>query len=179
MVNLIDIIGKNFSLKNIKKKINGCVVEIKTYIDIEEYAQAVREMAELCFDEAGVYHPEYREFSRRYAIVKYFTNIDIENITAQELFKTSQGNDWYYQIEKEISTNPIWIELDTAVDRQIEYAISTKEDAFGRMCDKITALIESIPVDQSQSVADIKEVLTGLKEVDKDAFVNATINRHK
>lgn len=179
MVNFIDIIGKNFSLKNMKKKINGCVVEIKTYLDIEEYAQAVRAMAELCFDENGVYRPEYREFSRRYSIVKYFTNIDIENITAQELFKTSQGNDWYYQIEKEVSNNPIWIELDTAVDRQIEYITLTKENAFDRMCNKITELIESIPVDQSQSVADIKEVINGLKDVDKDAFVSAVINRHK
>lgn len=48
-IKLTDVIGKNFALKNKTVKINGTEVEIKTYLDADTYAAAIKTIAETCF----------------------------------------------------------------------------------------------------------------------------------
>lgn len=169
MSKLIEVIGKNFALKTITKRINGVPVEIKTYLDVDTFGSIVQTVAQSSFTD-GEYHAENREIARRYCIIKYMTDIELEDADVAEIFKTTQGGNWYSQIESEVVKLPVWGEVETAIDKQIDYIIATRQTAFDKLCADLSAIIKT---DNTQNLADIKEVLEKLDKVDKQAFVEA------
>ena len=76
MAKFLDVIGKNFAQKFVTKRINGVPVTIKTYANIETLGNVVQTVAQTCFQD-GEFHAENREIARRYAILKYFTDITL------------------------------------------------------------------------------------------------------
>lgn len=171
--NLIDVMGKHFALKNIVKRINGTPVEIKGYVDLDTMGNIVRTVAQSCFQK-GVYHAEYREVVRRFAILKYLTDIEVEEKNLDEIFKTTQGSNWYAEIEREVTSLPIWTEIEIAIDRQIEYIIATRQTAFDDLCNNLSEVLTSNP---ETDLTEVKEVLETLNEVDKGAVVKTAAKR--
>ena len=170
MSKLIDVISKNFALKNTAKRINGVPVEIKAYLDVDTFGSIVQTVAQSSFTD-GEYHAENREIARRYCIIKYMTDIELEDTDVAEIFKTTQGgNNWYGVIESEVVKLPVWGEVETAIDKQIDYIIATKQTAFDKLCADLSAIIKT---DNTQNLADIKEVLDGLNKVNEKDFVKA------
>ena len=173
MSKLIDVIGKNFALKNTTKRINSIPVEIKTYLDVDTFASIVQTVAQSSFTD-GEYHAENREIARRYSIIKYMTDIELEDADVAEIFKTTQGgNNWYGAIESEVVKLPVWGEVETAIDNQIAYLLS-KQTAFDKLCADLSAIIKT---DNTQNLADVKEVLEKLDKVDKQEFVEAVVEQ--
>lgn len=173
MSKLIDVIGKNFALKNTIKRINGVPVEIKAYLDVDTFGSIVQTVAQSSFTD-GEYHAENREIARRYCIIKYMTDIELEDTDVAEIFKTTQGgNNWYGAIESEVVKLPLWGEVETAIDNQIAYLLS-KQTAFDKLCADLSAIIKT---DNTQNLADIKEVLEKLDKIDKQEFVEAVVER--
>ena len=173
MSKLIDVIGKNFALKNTTKRINGAPVTIKTYLDVDTLGSIVQTVAQSSFTD-GEYHAENREIARRYCIIKYMTDIELEDTDVAEIFKTTQGgNNWYGVIESEVVKLPVWGEVETAIDNQISYLLS-KQTAFDKLCADLSAIIKT---DNTQNLADIKEVLEKLDKVDKQEFVEAVVEQ--
>lgn len=173
MSKLIDVSGKNFALKNTTKRINGVPVEIKAYLDVDTFGSIVQTVAQSSFVD-GEYHAENREIARRYVILKYFTDIEIDEDTdVAEIFKTTQGN-WYSQIESDVVKLPMWGEVETAIDKQIDYIIATRQTAFDKLCADLSAIIKT---DNTQNLADVKEVLEKLDKVDKQEFVEAVVEQ--
>ena len=173
MSKLIDVIGKNFALKNTTKRINGVPVEIKTYLDVDTFGSIVQTVAQSSFTD-GEYHAENREIARRYCIIKYMTDIELEDTDVAEIFKTTQGGNWYAQIEADVVKLPVWGEVETAIDNQIAYLLS-KQTAFDKLCADLSAILS---VDTNADLADVKEVLKDLTKVDKDEFVDAVIKKN-
>jgi hypothetical protein len=174
MSKLIDVIGKNFALKNTNKRINGVPVEIKAYLDVDTFGSIVQTVAQSSFTD-GEYHAENREIARRYCIIKYMTDIELEDTDVAEIFKTTQGGNWYSQIEAEVVKLPVWGEVETAIDKQIDYIIATKQTAFDKLCADLSAIIKT---DNAQNLADIKEVIDKLSAVDPKAFVEAAVENN-
>lgn len=164
MSKLIEVIGKNFALKNTTKRINGVPVEIKTYLDVDTFGSIVQTVAQSSFTD-GEYHAENREIARRYCIIKYMTDIEIDEDTdVAEIFKITQGgNNWYGAIESEVTKCPVWAEIDLAIDRQIDYMITTRVTATESFFADLSAILGT---DQTANLADIKEVLNTLTEVE-------------
>lgn len=169
MAKLIDVIGKNFALKNTTKRINGAPVTIKTYLDVDTFGSIVQTVAQSSFTD-GEYHAENREIARRYCIIKYMTDIELGDNDVAEIFKTTQGGNWYSQIEADVVKLPVWGEVETAIDSQIAYLIGTRQTAFDKLCSDLSAIIKT---DNTQNLADIKEVLDGLNKVNEKDFVKA------
>lgn len=169
MSKLTEVIGKNFALKNTTKRINGAPVTIKTYLDVDTFGSIVQTVAQSSFTD-GEYHAENREIARRYCIIKYMTDIEPEDADVNEIFKTTQGGNWYAQIEADVVKLPVWGEVETAIDKQIDYIIATRQTAFDKLCADLSAIIKT---DNTQNLADVKEVLEKLDKVDKKAFVEA------
>lgn len=170
---LIEVIGKNFSLKSTPKRINGTSVEIKGYLDVDAFGSIVQTIAQSCFVNND-YRAENREIARRYCIIKYMTDIELEDTDVAEIFKTTQGNSWYSAIETEVTKLPIWAEIETAIDNKIAYLIETRQTSFDKLCSDLSAIIST---DNSQNLADVKEVLEKLDKVDKEAFVEAVTEK--
>jgi len=174
MAKLIDVIGKKFALKNTTKRINGVPVEIKTYLDVDTFASIVQTVAQSSFTD-GEYHAENREIARRYSIIKYMTDIELEDADVAEIFKTTQGgNNWYGAIEADVVKLPVWGEVETAIDKQIDYIIATRQTSFDKLCADLSAIIKT---DNTQNLADVKEVLEKLDKVDKQEFVEAVVEQ--
>lgn len=173
MSKLTEVIGKNFALKNTTKRINGVPIEIKAYLDVDTFASIVQTVAQSSFTD-GEYHAENREIARRYAIIKYMTDIELEDTDVAEIFKTTQGGNWYAQIEAEVVKLPVWGEVETAIDKQIDYIIATRQTAFDKLCADLSSIIKT---DNTQNLADIKEVLEKLDKVDKQEFVEAVVEQ--
>lgn len=173
MSKLIDVIGKNFALKNTTKRINGVPVEIKAYLDVDTFASIVQTVAQASFVD-GEYHAENREIARRYSIIKYMTDIELEDANVAEIFKTTQGGNWYSQIEADVVKLPVWGEVETAIDKQIDYIIATRQTAFDKLCADLSVIIKT---DNTQNFADVKEVLEKLDKVDKREFVEAVVEQ--
>ena len=171
---LIDVIGKNFALKNTTKRINGVPVEIKTYLDADTFASIVQTVAQSSFTD-GEYHAENREIARRYSIIKYMTDIELGDTDVAEIFKTTQGNNWYSQIEAEVVKLPLWGEVESAIDKQIDYIIATRQTTFDKLCADLSAMLST---DTKADLADAKEVLDKLNKVDKEKFVDAVIEQN-
>ena len=174
MAKIIDVIGKNFALRSLSKRINGVPVAIKTYVDVDTFALIVQTVAQSCFVD-GEYHAENREIARRYCIIKYMTDIELEDTDVSEIFKTTQGGTWYGDIEREVVKLPVWGEVETAIDKQIDYAIATRPTAFDKVCTDLSAILS---VDTKADLADVKEVLKDLTKVDKEEFVDAVIKKN-
>ena len=175
MSKLIDVISKNFALKNTTKRINGVPVEIKTYLDVDTFGSIVQTVAQSSFVD-GEYHAENREIARRYCIIKYMTNIELEDTDVAEIFKMTQGgNNWYGAIEADVVKLPVWGEVETAIDKQIDYIIATRQTTFDKLCADLSAILS---VDTKADLADVKEVLKDLTKVDKEEFVDAVIKKN-
>lgn len=179
MAKFIDVISNDSSLTNISKKINGTKVEIKSYMSVDAFVEIINVIVDGCFNENGDYCPEFREIIRRYVILDYFTNIDVKNITLEEVFKDSQGGNWFEEIERIVTNLRIWSEIENAVDKKIEYRLMPTESAFDCMCNKVVSFLESIPTDTDtkQTLEEVGKVLDKLDTVDKTAFIDAVIDK--
>ena len=175
MSNLINITDKS-PLTHITKKINGEKVTIKTYLSIGEFVNAVHTIADLCFVEDETTHkvvfkPEYRDIAWRYMVLQYFTDIDLSEVSIDEVFKVTQS-DWYAEIERICAENPVYCEISKADDSVIAMR---QKSAFDNLCDNLSAIIATDP---SQNLADIKDVLDKLGAVDPKAFVEAAVENN-
>ena len=166
---LSDVIGKNFKLKNITKRINGVPVEIRSYIDVDNFKNIVQTVVGVCFKD-GEYKAENREIANRFVVLKYLTDIEVQEEDITEIFKATQGGMWFNDIMREVIKLPIWAEVDLAIDRQIDYQIATRQTAFDKLCSDLSALLST---DITQNLADVKEVLDSLSKVNKKEFVEA------
>jgi len=166
---ILDVMGKNFALRNTTKNINGAKVEIKGYLDVETITNIVQTVAQTCFQN-GEFHAENREIARRFAILKYLTDIEVKEEEISEVFKYTQGGNWFAQIENDVTRLPLWSEVESAIDKQIDFMFLTHKTSFDKLCSDISA---NIAVDNTQNLADIKEVLDGLSKVNEKDFVKA------
>ena len=78
-------------------KINKQKVTIRTSISTNDFVTAVHTIADSCFVD-GEYRPEYKEIAKRYAVLKYLTDIDHGETEVNEIFELSQAQ-WYLDIE--------------------------------------------------------------------------------
>ena len=158
--------------ETMKKKVGGAVVEIKKVISVDDYANIIYTVVKTCFVD-NTYHAENREIARRYAIIKYFTDIELGECDVNTIFELTQKGSWYSQIEADVVKLPVWGEVETAIDSQIAYLLS-RQTAFDKLCSDLSAIIKT---DNTQNLADVKEVLEKLDKIDKQEFVEAVVEQ--
>ena len=171
MINLVNLTDK-FPLINKTIKIKKVPIEIKTYLSIEDFATAVETIVDNSFSK-GEYRPEYKEIAKRYTLLKFFTDINVDDIETGELFKITQS-EWYLQILHELETIQIYYDLENAAEEAIRYRIEARQTAFDKLCLDFSNLINS---DVKTNIDDIIKVIEGLNSVDKDAFVDAAVKK--
>jgi hypothetical protein len=173
MINILDIIVNNsFEKKTVK--IGKQVVEIKTHLSSDDYASCVNMIADCCFVNGG-YKPEFKEIAKRYAYLKYFTDIDLTGQTPDELYHSTQS-DWYGKIYSAIANLSVFYDIEKAVDELLEYKLSSRKNSFDILCDTLSAILQE---NNAKNLADAKEIIKEINKVDKNKFVSAVMNKHK
>lgn len=173
MSKITNFIGENPQYKTITKRVNGIPVVIKTYFDVDTIASIVQVVAQTSFQDDG-YHAENREIATRFAILKYLTDVEVDDADINDIFVQTQVGNWYAQIETEITKLSLWGVVDSAIDKQIDYLIATRQTAFDKLCADLSAILS---VDTKADLADVKEVLEKLDKVDKQEFVEAVVEQ--
>lgn len=175
MANIFDII-KNSRAKNVETvKINKVSVEIYNDLTVDGFVSCVYSIADSCFNKSGEYKPEYREVAKRWAYIKYFTNISLDDITIEELFKVSQA-EWWNELMKYITATQICYYIENAVDEVIQNRINSRKTSFDMLCDE---LVNMTKTDMSDQLKDVSDILSKLNRVDKRKFVKAVIDNAK
>ena len=175
MTNLVNLTDK-FPLTNKTIKVGKIPVEIKCYLSTDEFFNAVHTVADNCFVEDEktheiIFRPEYRDIAWRYMVLKFFTDIDISAASVDEVFKVTQS-DWYIEIERVCAENSIYSEIGKAADAVIS---AQRKSAFDKLCDNLSAILKT---DLTGNLADVKDVLDKLENVDKEAFVKAVVDQN-
>lgn len=169
MANITEIMSKCGEPKTTNRNIIGIKVEIKGYLDVNTMANIVQTVAQTCFQD-GEFHAENREIARRFAILKYLTDIEVEEEEISEVFKATQTGNWFTQIENDVTKLPLWAEVESAIDKQIDFMFLTHKTSFDKLCSYVSA---NISADSTQNLAYIKEVLDGLNKANEKDFVRA------
>lgn len=155
-------------------KIGKCKINIKTHLVADDYASCVHLIVDSCFIK-GEYKPEFKEIAKRYAYIKYFTDIEINEETADSIYYYSQA-DWFDEIYKVISNLSVFVDIEDAVERMIEYKLSLRKTSFDILCDSVSNILNT---DNTKDIADIKSILDGINQVDKGKFIAAVLKKDR
>lgn len=175
MANIIEITDR-YPLSSKTIKIGKSQVTIKTYLNADDFVAAVHTMADTCFTEEG-YRPEYLDIVKPYVVLKYLTDIDLGEMSVEEVFKVCQ-NSWYGIIERECFDCSILNIVEAAANKLIDYRLSIQKSSFDEMCDKVKQMLNNMPNNIEDKLDDVKNILDGLNNVDKTAFVEEAINQN-
>ena len=141
-------------------KINKQKVTIYTSITTNDFVTAVHTIADSCFVD-GEYRPEYKEIAKRYAVLKYLTDIDLGDAEVSEVFELTQA-DWYLEIENACAKYAAYYDIQKAADEVIEYRIRTRQTKFDDLCDVLKQFADKMG--DTKSLDDIAERLGKLSD---------------
>ena len=153
-------------------RIGKTPIEIKGYLPAETFAEIVNTVANSSFAEDSTYHPEYREIAKRYVVIKYLTDIEFGEMSAAELFKSTQGGTWYETIAHEAGKLSVWAELEQAIDEAINYKLLTRKTSFDSLCDILSTF-----ADKMGDTKALDKIAEKLGNLDDKAVVEAIIDK--
>lgn len=168
----IKTIAENYPLKRNIFKLGKESVEIKTFLPINEFVEAVYTVVNNCFVE-DVYHPEYRPIAENYAIINYLTDIEIGDVTADEVFKITQSI-WFDKIMSVVSDTRIYASIMYAIDELINYKINSRKTGFDKLCESVTSIADS---ENEEKMIEVKEILDKLSKIDKSEFISEVLKK--
>lgn len=145
-------------------------VEIKSVLTAEQFANAVRTIADSCFVN-GEYRPEFKDMVKRYVVLSTFTNIDFEDLGIEDVFQISQDN-WYYRVENKIAENPVYSEILKSVDELVEYRIRTRRTSFDNLCESLLKYSEKIT-----NIEPLEEIAEKIKNIDDKTLIETIVNK--
>lgn len=169
MPTINDITSKT-PLKDEVIKISKLPVTIRTSLSTDDFALAVRTIANSCFVN-DVYRPEFKEIAKRYIILKYLTDINLGDLEVSEIFEYTQSQ-WYLDVENACANHTAYYDIQKAADELIEYRIRTRKTAFDDLCDTLKEFADKMG--DTKSLENIAERLGNLS--DKEV-VRAIVNK--
>lgn len=161
---LNEIINKETNNKR-TVKVNGKKVVVTTSLRANELANFVNLVTSVAFTD-GVYNAVYEQMAYRYAIIKYFTDIEVGDSVTELYDYTEQA--WYDSVINAIGEDTLR-QLNYILDKQIDYKIRT-ETAFDRLCDEAKDLLndfaDRVSVDNLDAVKTLANKLESMDTKD-------------
>lgn len=156
-------------------KVNKFLVGIKTSLNAKEFLEFVNIVVESSFDENGEYNASFKAIVYKYAIIKYFTDIELDDVDANTLYDYS-NQDWFDSVISNIPT-AILAEIDTAIAEQIEYKIKTRTTAFDRLCDNLIDVVNNISEHlDNDTLESIKTLTNKMNAMKTEEVISVVVN---
>lgn len=160
-----EIINKETNNKR-TVKVNGKKIVVATSLRANELANFVNLVTSVAFTD-GVYNAVYEQMAYRYAIIKYFTDIEVGD-SVTELYDYTEQT-WYDSVINAISEDTLR-QLNYILDKQIDYKIRTRETAFDKLCDEAKDLLNDfanrVSVDNLDAVKTLADKLESMDTKD-------------
>ena len=120
-------------------------VVIKPYISYQERTQMVNDIANNCYDENGIYHPEFFDIAYKIALIEYYTNIntDIKD-SVNQMHILCETTNLIEEIEKAVgySVVQIYDDAHSIIDWRNEQSL--KSNAWDDVAYMISGLLEKL-----------------------------------
>ena len=120
-------------------------VVIKPCISYQERTQMVNDIANNCYDENGIYHPEFFDIAYKIALIEYYTNIstDIKD-SVNQIHILCENTNLIEEIERfvEGSTQQIWYDAKDIIDWRNEQSL--KSNAWDEVAYMISGLLDKL-----------------------------------
>lgn len=158
-------------------KVNKTFIDVKTIITTDEFVAFVNTVTDLAFDENGMYNGAFERIAVRYAVVKLLTNIDIEDMTVNNVFDCTFQK-WFTNVMDVVETSSYWDELMGAVydniARKTEISIRSRKTSFDNLCDTLTDIIKDFSeYNNPETIDALKRIAEKINIANNDELVEA------
>lgn len=158
-------------------KVNKTSINVKTVITTDEFIAFVNTVTDLAFDENGTYNGAFERIAMRYAVVKFLTNIDIEDMTVNNVFDCTFQK-WFTNVMNIAETSSYWDELMGAVYDNIahktEISIKSRKTSFDNLCDTLSSIITDFSEYKgSETIDALEHIAEKINIADNNELVEA------
>ena len=175
--------NKTFILKTSDADIE---VIIKPYISYQERTQMVNDIANNCYDENGIYHPEFFDIAYKIALIEYYTNIntDIKD-SVNQIHILCENTNLIEEIEKytEGSVGQIWLDAKDIVEWRNEQSLKSNawDDVaymVSGLLDKLADRLDNMPETSKEDADKFAALTAKLGNMTEDKIIDGILKFH-
>lgn len=161
-------------------------VIIKPYISYQERTQMVNDIANNCYDENGIYHPEFFDIAYKIALIEYYTNIstDIKD-SVNQMHILSKTTDVIDKIEETIGNEASDIYCDAKAIitwRNEQFLKSNAWDDVAYMIsgllDKLADRLDKMPETSKEDADKFAALTAKLGNMTEDKIIDGILKFH-
>lgn len=161
-------------------------VIIKPYISYQERTQMVNDIANNCYDENGIYHPEFFDIAYKIALIEYYTNIstDIKD-SVNQMHILCESTNLIEEIERftEGSTQQIWLDAKDIVEWRNEQSLKSNawDDVaymISGLLDKLADRLDKMPETSKEDADKFAALTAKLGNMSEDKIIDGILKFH-
>ena len=174
---------KNIILKTADAEIE---VVIKPYISYQERTQMVNDIASNCYDENGIYHPEFFDIAYKIALIEYYTNIntDIKD-SVNQMHILCESTNLIEEIEKAVgySVVQIYDDAHSIIDWRNEQSLKSNawDDVaymISGLLDKLADRLDKMPETSKEDADKFAALTAKLGNMSEDKIIDGILKFH-
>ena len=161
-------------------------VIIKPYISYQERTQMVNDIASECYDENGIYHPEFFDIAYKIALIEHYTNIntDIKD-SVNQMHILCETTNLVEEIEKAVghSVVQIYDDAHSIIDWRNEQSL--KSNAWDdvaymifSLLDKLADRLDKMPETSKEDADKFAALTAKLGNMSEDKIIDGILKFH-
>lgn len=155
-------------------KINKKEVKVAVVVSAETFMEFVDVVVGSSFDDEGNYKGAYQEIATRYAIVKYLTNINVDEMSANDVYDLSNQK-WFGKIMAVIKNTDYWSSLNYAISEEL-----SNNTPFNTLCKTLTKAVNDFSNGTTQEAIDaLSDIASKINVADNKELVEAIVQHSK
>ena len=160
-------------------------VVIKPYISYQERTQMVNDIANNCYDENGIYHPEFFDIAYKIALIEYYTNIntDIKESVNQMHILCESTNLIEEIVNYANNCGQIWNDAHDIIDWRNEQSLKSNawDDVaymISGLLDKLADRLDKIPETSKEDADKFAALTAKLGNMSEDKIIDGILKFH-
>lgn len=161
-------------------------VVIKPYIPYQERTQMVNDIASECYDENGIYHPEFFDIAYKIALIEHYTNIntDIKD-SVNQMHILCETTNLVEEIESLLgdSVRQIWYDAKDIINWRNEQSLKSNawdEVAYylSGLLDKLADRLDKMPEPNQEEATKLVGLAGKLGNISEDKIIDGILKFH-
>ena len=161
-------------------------VVIKPCISYQERTQMVNDIANNCYDENGIYHPEFFDIAYKIALIEYYTNIstDIKD-SVNQIHILCENTNLIEEIEKTVgySVVQIYDDAHSIIDWRNEQSLKSNawDDVaymISGLLDKLADRLDKMPEMTQEEINKLTGLTSKLGNMTEDKIIDGILKFH-
>ena len=161
-------------------------VIIKPYISYQERTQMVNDIANNCYDENGIYHPEFFDIAYKIALIEYYTNIstDIKD-SVNQMHILCESTSLIEEIKKAVgySVVQIYDDAHSIIDWRNEQSLKSNawDDVaymISGLLDKLADRLDKMPETSKEDADKFAALTAKLGNMSEDKIIDGILKFH-